>query len=79
MMGGGAAGWCYVYVNIRKQRERFNPDRGIIYVTKCGGSPELKWQGEKRLSLEYSRDDRVYTQEKTWGDGDGVEISYVLK
>ena len=79
MMGGGAAGWCYVYVNVRKQSEQFNPEDGVIFGTRCDVGPELKWQGEKRLSIEYPRDATVYTQKKTWGSGEAVEISYVPK
>ncbi|HZH29522.1 MAG TPA: hypothetical protein VEY11_01910 [Pyrinomonadaceae bacterium] len=76
MMGGGAAGWCYVYVKIRKRGEQFNPDGDIIFQTRCGVEPELKWQGENGLSIAYPREAAVYTQEKRWG-GEPVAISYV--
>lgn len=79
MMGGGAAGWCYVYVNIRKQNEQFNPDGGIVFGTRCGVEPELRWEDERSLSISYPHDAEVYTQEKAWASGEAVEISYVLK
>lgn len=79
MMGGGAAGWCYTCVNVRRNSEQFNPDSGIIFQTRCDVEPELKWQDEKRLSVAYQRDAAVYSQEKAWGGSEGVEVSYVPK
>jgi len=79
MMGGGAAGWCYVCVNVRKNGEQFNSDSGAIFVTRCSVEPELKWQDKRILSIAYPHDATVYTQEKAWGNGEAVEVSYVLK
>ena len=79
MMGGGAAGWCYVYVKVRKQNEGFNPEGDVVFGTRCNVEPELKWQGEKRLSIAYPRDVTVNTQEKMRGGDEAVEISYVPK
>ena len=76
MSGGGAAGWCYVYVNIRKQTEQFNPDSGVVFGTQCEVEPALKWKDEKSLSIGYPHDARVYTQEKAWGAGEAIALSY---
>jgi|SRR6267143_1056799 len=76
--GGGAAGWCYVHVNVRKQSEQFNPDSGIVFQTRCNIKPSVQWDTEKMLRIEYPSDATVYTQEKTWGSGE-VEISYLPK
>lgn len=77
--GGGAAGWCYLCINVRKQNEQFNPDSGLVFQTRCNVKPDLKWESEKKLSISYPAGATVYTQEKAWGKGEGVEISYVLK
>ena len=77
--GGGAAGWCYVYVNVRKQGENFNPDSGVVFQTRCEVTPDLKWESDKKLSIGYPADATVYTQETAWRSGEGIEISYVPK
>ena len=77
--GGGAAGWCYVLVNLRKQNEQFNPDSGVVFQTRCNVKPDVKWESEKKLSIGYPVDSTVYTQEKAWHSGEGVEISYLTK
>jgi hypothetical protein len=77
--GGGAAGWCYVYVNVRKQSENFNSDSGVVFQTRCDVTPDLKWESDKKLSIGYPFDATVYTQEKAWRSGEDMEISYVPK
>jgi hypothetical protein len=77
--GGGAAGWCYLQVNIRKQTEQFNPDSGLVFQTRCNVKSDLKWESEKKLSIGYPADSTVYVQEKAWRSGEGVEIFYVSK
>lgn len=77
--GGGAAGWCYVQVNVRKQSEQFNPDNGVVFVTRCNVKPDLEWATERKLNIGYPVDTTIYTQEKTWRSGENVEISYVPK
>ena len=77
--GGGAAGWCYLCINVRKLNEQFNPDSGLVFQTRCNVKPDVKWESEKKLSISYPADATVYTQEKAWGSGEGVEISYVPK
>jgi hypothetical protein len=79
MSGGGAAGWCYVYLNVRKQNEQFNPDSNIIFQTRCNVEPQLVWKDERNLSIAYPRDATVYKQEKTWGNDASVRISYEPK
>ena len=76
--GGGAAGWCYLHVNVRKQAEQFNPDSGVVFQTRCNIKPHLKWASEKKLSIGYPADSTVYTQENAWRS-EGVEITYVPK
>ena len=77
--GGGAAGWCYLHVNVRRQNEQFNPDSEVVFQTRCNVKPELKWESEKKLSIGYPADSTVYSQEKAWRSGEGLEISYVPK
>jgi hypothetical protein len=77
--GGGAAGWCYVNVNLRKQSEQFNPDNGVVFVTRCSVKPDVEWETERKLNIGYPADTTIYTQEKTWRNGETVEISYVPK
>jgi acyl-homoserine lactone acylase PvdQ len=76
--GGGAAGWCYVQVNVRKQTEQFNPDSGVVFVTKCSVKPDVKWENQNKLSIGYPADATIYTQLKAWRSGE-VEISYLPK
>jgi len=79
MSGGGAAGWCYVYVNMRKQSEQFNPDSGIVFATQCEVEAELNWKDDNSLCIGYPRDARIYTQEKAWNGGEAIALSYVPK
>jgi hypothetical protein len=77
--GGGAGGWCYFQVNVRRQSEQFNPDNGIIFVTTCKVRPDVRWETERKLTIGYPADTTIYTQENTWSGGEDVEISYVPK
>lgn len=77
--GGGAAGWCYLYVNVRKRMEEFNPDHEVVFQTRCSVKPELKWESERKLTIDYPADAIVYARENTWRSGEGVEISYVSR
>jgi hypothetical protein len=77
--GGGAGGWCYVQVNVRKQTEQFNPDSGIVFVTTCKVKPDVEWESERKLSISYPANTTIYTHEKVWRSGGDVEVSYVPK
>jgi len=75
--GGGAPGWCYVQVNVRKLSEQFDSDGGVVFTTRCNVKPDVKWESERKLSISYPADAIVYTQKKVWGKDEPVEISFL--
>ena len=52
-MGGGAAGWCYKYVNLRKSDEPFDANK-TVFTTRCSSALEVEWTNENNLSINYS-------------------------
>lgn len=58
-MGGGAAGWCSLYVAIEVKdsneligKEKHNYD-AVVYDGSCGTDPETEWIANDRLTIKY--------------------------
>ena len=82
VMGGGAAGWCYAYIGIRKRDEQFDPDRESVFQMSCSqrsNELEITWEGEGQLRVIYPSDADVYKQERLWDRGRSIEIAYESK
>lgn len=77
--GGGAAGYVYRIVNIRKRSDPFNRTKGIVLHMSATTNPGVTWADDKNLMVTYSKLANVYTQSKTWGDKAEVQIIYVAK
>ena len=74
--GGGAAGYVYRLVNIRKRGEPFDPKKGIVFHMSGARELGLTWEDDKHLSIKHSKDAHIHIQAKEWGEGK-VQIQYV--
>lgn len=80
--GGGAAGFCYLLISLRKVEEQFNPDSGVVFETGCSERSdelEFRWENDKRLRIIYPNDFEPRIKEQTWNSDYPVEISYAAK
>lgn len=78
-MGGGAAGWCYIGVNIRKGEEQFNPHENV-FSSQCGTKTNAEWEGDGILRISYSSDSEILSlSQKGWNADKTVKILYVGK
>jgi hypothetical protein len=80
--GGGAAGFCYLLINLRKTEERFNPDKGVVFETGCSQRSdelEFRWENDTRLRVGYPGDFEPRRKEQMWDSDYPVEIFYVSK
>lgn len=75
--GGGAAGYVYKVVNLRKKAERFDPKKGIIFSITGAGEVALSWGDNEHLTIKHSKAGNVYAQAKEWGSEKKIRISYV--
>ena len=75
--GGGAAGYVYRVVNIRKRGERFDPKRGIVLHMSSKSNPTVAWDANEHLVIQYSKAATIYRQERQWGDKVKVKVDYV--
>lgn len=78
--GGGAAGWCYITVNLRKRDEHFDSKKNMIFYTGCSSSVDVTWQNDKALLITYSTDrESISLYQKSWSEDKTVKISYLAK
>lgn len=79
-MGGGAAGWCYHEVNVRKNDEPFDSQKGDVFYTGCNSEIDLIWKDDGNLLITYSSDgESASLHQKTWSSDKAVRISYAAK
>jgi hypothetical protein len=72
-MGGGAAGWCYQHVSIRKVDEPFDAEKDV-FTTRCSSKLEFYWSDESNVNIGFS-DESLFEPETQW---EKVKISYYL-
>jgi hypothetical protein len=72
--GGGAGGYAYKVINLRKRGERFDPKKGVIFSVTGTRDVTLSWDGNDHLLVKYSKLGNIYAQAKEWGR---VRISYL--
>ncbi len=78
-MGGGAAGWCYIGVNIRKSEEQFSSNENV-FSSSCGTKTDAEWQGDGILRISYSSDSEILSlRQKGLSADKTVKIIYVGK
>jgi len=75
--GGGAAGYVYKVVNLRKRADRFDPKKGIVFSGTRVPEISLTWADNEYVTVKHSKAGNVYTQAKQWGDRGQIRINYV--
>jgi hypothetical protein len=75
--GGGAAGYVYRVVNVRKHGERFDPKKGIVLHMSSKSNPTVAWDGNEHLVIQHSKAATIYKQERQWGDKVKVKVDYL--
>lgn len=75
--GGGAGGYVYKVVNLRKKDERFDPKKGIVFSAAGSVDITISWEGNDHFKVKHSKVGNIYTQAKEWGRDKKVRISYV--
>jgi hypothetical protein len=75
--GGGAAGYAYMLVNLRRNDKPFNPKEGVIFQMTGVYQISLRWDDNEHLTVRHSKPAAIYLQEKEWGNERKIRISYV--
>lgn len=73
--GGGAAGYVYKLINLRKQEEPFDSKKGIIFLVTRTRALDLTWQDNQHVTVKHSKPGDVYTKATMWDSK--IRISYV--
>jgi hypothetical protein len=73
--GGGAAGYVYKLINMRKREEPFDSKKGIIFLVTRTRALTLTWQDNQHVTVKHSKPDGVYTKANLWDSK--IHISYV--
>lgn len=75
--GGGAAGYVYRLVNLRRRGGTFNPRKGIVFQVTRSENIMVTWEDDSHLAIKYSKPSSLLTQVKEWDAGKRkVHISY---
>src|SRR5712671_5720925 len=48
-MGGGAAGWCYRAITLRKSDQQFDPKKNRIFNIQCNTAVEISWRDDSHI------------------------------
>lgn len=76
-MGGGAAGWCYRSVSLRKNNERFKPDQEHLFSIQCDAKVEAAWTSESKLLIKFASDETsLSVSQKSLSNDKVVSVSY---
>lgn len=76
--GGGAAGYVYRLVNLRRQQEKFDPKKGIVFQVTHTENITVTWEDNAHMTIKYSKPSSLLTQVKEWGTGERkIQIHYV--
>lgn len=73
--GGGAVGWCYQYIAVRRADAPFIPEAGIVFSATCSADISLSWRDARDLHVTYPRGTRRVTRQENAHQG-AVQISY---
>ena len=78
-MGGGAAGWCSMKVNVRKSEEQFSSP-GDVFSASCGTEVQAQWESNETLRILYSsHDDIVSSHQERLSADKIVRVLYLGK
>ena len=75
--GGGAAGYVYNVVNLRKRADRFDPKKGVVFSGTRIPEISLTWDNNEQVTVKHSKSGNIYTQAKQGGDRGQIRINYV--
>ena len=75
--GGGAAGYVYRVVNLRKRADRFDPKKGVVFSGTRVPEISLTWNDNEHVTVKHSKAGNIYTQSRQWGDRGQIRINYV--
>jgi hypothetical protein len=79
-MGGGAAGWCYRMVTVRKTEEPFDPKENQVFSLQCNTDVEVAWKDDRNLLIAFSKDPvSMSLYQKSWTDDEAVRIVFATK
>src|SRR5207244_1074388 len=79
-MGGGAAGWCYISVNLRKVTEPFDSKNNRVFDAGCSSNVAAQWAGNNDLLITYTVNGEIADLHQASSNNDGaVRISYLAK
>lgn len=79
-MGGGAAGWCYRMVTVRKTEEPFDPTKNQVFSIQCNTDVEVAWKDDRNLLIAFSKNPvSMSLYQKSWTDDKAVRIVLRLK
>lgn len=73
--GGGAAGYVYEVVNIRRTADPFDCESGVVFVTTDAGA-KVAWTGNDALSINGPGTASAITKLSSWGEDGRVHIEY---
>lgn len=76
--GGGAAGYVYKVINLRKQADTFDPNEGVIFSVTGTREVTFWWEDNDHLMVKHSKAGNIYIQAEEWGNGKKVSIRYVV-
>ena len=76
--GGGAAGYVYRLVGLRRHADTFNRKEGIVFQVTHTENITATWEDDAHLTIRYSKPSSLLTQVKEWGTGERkIHINYV--
>lgn len=78
MSGGGAAGWQYQYVNVRRTGATFR-DAPWLAQLKNARDLRLSWLDASHLRVEYPDDARLDRRLASYKDGRSIALEYVAR
>lgn len=76
-MGGGAAGWCYRVVILRKNDEQFDPKKNHVFNIQCNTEVKVAWKDDRNLLITFSKDPvSLSLYQKSWTDDRVIRIAF---
>lgn len=76
-MGGGAAGWCFRGVTLRKSDQQFDPNKNRVFNIQCNTEVTIAWRDERTVLISFSTDaESVSLDQQSWSDDKTIRILY---
>ena len=83
-MGGGAAGWCKVYVDVSDPQSPFDIQKSIAgykyeFSASCSSRTSVEWLSNDSLLISYSVGSGVHLEQKNVSDDHSVRLLYRIR